>query len=132
MRATKTKGRTWLLLLCVLTALAIVVMVTKLASKELINEARFNMIKIGMTQKDVESIFGGPPGDYGRGRIIEGVHFPLLSTRPNNWRVEEWSGSDVKVTLYFSENGRLMRRFIGPLAREKTTINRIIDWLLAR
>ncbi len=78
----------------------------------------------GMTQAEVESILGGPPGNYGRGEIIgvsaassgpsSTVRFPSVwSLLPSSsggddpdHETKEWLGDDVGVYVSFSPRGR--------------------------
>ena len=51
-----------------------------------LNVAGFDRIKIGMTMAEVESLLGGPPGDYGRysgdgAMSLEQIEWPPGSVR---------------------------------------------------
>jgi hypothetical protein len=70
-----------------------------------VNPYTATRVCLGMTQADVERVFGGPPGDYSsemRGHHAEGV-----PDRPPRLRREDWTGDEGGAVVYFAEDGRV-------------------------
>ena len=63
----RLRNRTWLIVVSAVTLVAVIVAIWLLAAirPRKLHVATFQQIKLGMTQEQVESLLGGPPGDYG-------------------------------------------------------------------
>jgi hypothetical protein len=70
-----------------------------------INEDTVKLIKNGMTQGDVEAIFGIPPGHYTDG----GFYFDHSLHNPPTQDRKEWVGKDVAVDVFFDASGKVLR-----------------------
>jgi hypothetical protein len=69
-----------------------------------ITKANFNLIVEGMTQEDVEEIFGCPPGDYTNG---DGLSFRCCGS--SGIRREDWTGYEGDIDIEFSrEDGKVV------------------------
>jgi hypothetical protein len=62
-------------------------------------------VRPGMTQEQIEAIFGAPPGDYSsemRGHQAKG-----LPQRPPELRREDWTADEGGAVVYFGADGRV-------------------------
>jgi hypothetical protein len=60
----------------------------------------FMCVKDGMTEAEVEAIFGGPAGDYSTGRVYFSEElFPMVLTRSH--RVKTWKSDEACVYVEF-------------------------------
>jgi len=112
----------------------------------------FRKIKHGMTQQEVESILGGPPGDYASGvqvqyfcmscegstgSLFEDAHgrkaIPPEQIQPffPNGRITIWRGTECAIGVEFDGNGTVFRMGIGLgwAPPEPPILERIRDWL---
>jgi hypothetical protein len=59
-------------------------------------------VEVGMTEKDVEELFGVPAGNYNRtGNVL------ALSSGLPEGPVKVWVGDDLGIALWFDEEGRV-------------------------
>ena len=71
-----------------------------------ITPENIDQIYVGMTRKEVEALFGVPPGTYARGKaslVIFHHNEPV-----EEWMlgpVDEWVGEEAAVMVYFNESG---------------------------
>jgi hypothetical protein len=75
-----------------------------------INRQGFDLIQVGMSQRDVEAILGGPPGVYGQPEdYLECSCLPLSSVTPetdgNGYRGEAWYARGRLICVYFRPDG---------------------------
>jgi hypothetical protein len=74
-----------------------------------INRQGFDMIRPGMSRRDVEAILGGPPGDYTHAGYnqLDTACFPLVSVGPESdvcgCRRETWRCCGRLVAVYFRD-----------------------------
>ena len=83
-----------------------------------INKANFDLIEEGMTQKDVEEIFGCPPGDYTNGQAV-----PWRCGLVVGMRQEFWIGYEGDIDVEFrKKDGTVVdKHFIETWIRPKPT-----------
>jgi hypothetical protein len=83
-----------------------------------INKANFDLIEEGMTQKEVEHIFGCPPGDYTNGEAL--CFRPLFSS--DAIREEIWTGYDGDIDVEFSmKDGKVINKHYGETSIYRST-----------
>jgi hypothetical protein len=85
-------------------------------------------IKKGMTQEEVEAIFGGPPGYYTKKKIVAlGLH----PWNPGRERLERWTGDEGVAEVTFDEQGAVVSSAFekGWEYRGPTVIEQIRAWL---
>ena len=73
---------------------------------------KFECIRKGMTTKDVEDLFGGPPGRY------VGVFFPKIEDRlfPCSFKIwggnvsyrQIWQNEKARISVWFCEQGKVI------------------------
>jgi hypothetical protein len=70
-----------------------------------ISQAGFELIRAGMTEREVETILGGPAGDYTHGRVDPSECIPS-----GEWLLDgkEWVGNESIVTVAFDEEGKVL------------------------
>jgi hypothetical protein len=69
-----------------------------------INRTRFESLAIGMSKIQVQSILGGPPGDYTSGKVFV---FAYESTRlPPEIVYDEWYGDEGRICVWFDLHGK--------------------------
>jgi hypothetical protein len=104
-------------------------------TRERITEENFSRIHAGMTQKDVENILGGPPGDYRRQKSIETYykmeeHPVIVKVGPSSALHPVWWGTEGSIELDLSEDGRVQWTwYLYPLHSETTFWDRVRSWL---
>jgi hypothetical protein len=74
-----------------------------------VSEANYRRITAGMSRQEVETILGGPPGDYSTGPVVT-TFAPIVNlTRDPWWCCEErdptWIGNDGKIIVRFGDDG---------------------------
>jgi hypothetical protein len=77
------------------------------APRHFIDVEHLGRIKKGMTQEEVEAIFGVPPGTYTKKRSVsfDTNSFGMLGAGK---RVEQWTGDQGRVVVGFDEQGAVM------------------------
>jgi hypothetical protein len=89
-----------------------------------ITKANFDLIVEGMTQQDVEEIFGCPPGDYtnGEARSLR-YGIAIISIRKETWT---GYGGDIEVE-FREDDGKVVDKFYmeTKLWRKTTWLDRI-------
>jgi hypothetical protein len=84
-------------------------------------KGRFDQIRIGLTQSEVEAILGGPPGDYitdpsvGYGYVTGG----WVNTS------KEWSANDGIVDVNFGDSNSVRWKRFMPTTHYPTRIERL-------
>jgi hypothetical protein len=104
-----TKRRRWLLLSVAFLAMVGVVGYLALwlsSPRPRINGESIKLIKVGMTQEEVEAILGVPPGNYSSGPIC---FFPPGGLTP---RTELWIGEESAVHVSFDASRKVVSK--GP------------------
>jgi len=104
--AIMTRCRLYWLAYAACVGLAVFWGVRLLTPRHCINRENFEKIQIGMSQEEVESLLGAPPGDYTRGSLL------VLAQEPSkniNWVVPPWDltwgdarwiGKDAAVAVW--------------------------------
>jgi hypothetical protein len=82
---------------------------------------RYYLIKDGMTEKQIESILGAPPGDYRTKTVLYGglrqIAIPLTAfdsvsktgeSRTPPYTIETWTTNDCEISVTFDENGKVI------------------------
>jgi len=96
-----------------------------------ISKQNIAMIRPGMTQKQVEALLGGPPGDYGPESVASeshGISIPLPSERD-----EAWIAGFTAVSVRFGEDGRVVSvQEFARLVGEETWTEKVQRWLGVR
>ena len=72
-----------------------------------INENSFALIKSGMSQRDVENVFGCPPGDYSSG----GDYIPASQFERVSSKCKVWIGNELAVEVFFDKSDRVIKTF---------------------
>jgi hypothetical protein len=73
-----------------------------------LNVDNFTLVKVGMTQDEVEVLLGGPPGDYGENKsdlammTLEGVIGPQGSVE------KVWFDDHHRFELFFDDTGKVV------------------------
>lgn len=97
-----------------------------------INAETAGLIREGMDVRDVEALFGAPPGDYRvRTRSIHLIPGHSGQLVPNGLWGEplDWLSDDVWVSVWV-EDGRVAYAECGPLVRRRESLlNRLRRWL---
>jgi hypothetical protein len=84
-------------------------------------------VRVGMTQRDVEAIFGAPPGDYSSEPKADRPQAPV-DRRPD-LRREDWTTEEGGAVIYFGPDGRVadFTLWIVP-GRKTSTFERFRMW----
>lgn len=85
-----------------------------------INHDSFAKLQGGMTEKEVESILGGPAGRYVEGPMIHGepgrfVHYAKKEDLQNESK--SWVTSSLEIGVTFDREGRLGKKWICEMRR---------------
>lgn len=70
-------------------------------------EGSAGRIRPGMSQKEVEAILGGPPGDYGPESVASESVCVVVPEPPN--REETWNAGYVAVSVLFDADGKAVQ-----------------------
>jgi hypothetical protein len=101
-----------------------------------VNRATFDLIDKGMTLSEVQTLLGGPPRDYTRGRRgAKWEHTLAFSRVPpfivfagDPFHVHTWTSYEGYISLLFDRHGKVIGKFYD----EVMPINEsdgVIDWL---
>ncbi len=109
MHLSKRPAR-WLPTLGLLTAVVVCSFLLLAPARSRITEANCDKIQEGMTQREVEAILGGPPGDYATrpynreiGMIV-GLHLQ----NAEDYVSKEWIGDEGIITIEFYKDGTVV------------------------
>ncbi|MCI0378840.1 MAG: hypothetical protein L0215_14630 [Gemmataceae bacterium] len=93
-----------------------------------INHESFNRIQEGMTEKDVEAIFGVPAGDYTTGPVME---LKSDSGFSKVWRVDKpWMSNFSRIYVAFDERGLVVwKRYLPVVPEEESFGDKLRRWL---
>jgi hypothetical protein len=75
-----------------------------------INRDGFDQIQVGMSQREVEVLLGGPPGNYPNASYLLGDSTPITHSIPpesdvSDYRSEAWSAGQRTVQVYLHADG---------------------------
>jgi hypothetical protein len=73
-----------------------------------LNRDRFDQIRLGMSQAEVEAILGGPPGDYGRYRWGTAMMTCEGSPQPPGSVEVAWFDDSSRFEVFFNRQGRVV------------------------
>jgi hypothetical protein len=84
-------------------------------------------VRVGMTQRDVEAIFGAPPGDYSSEPTADQPQAP--GDRRADWRREDWATEEGGAVVYFGPDGRVahVTLWVAP-GRKTSKLERLRKW----
>src|SRR4051794_23390992 len=71
-----------------------------------INEDTIKLIKVGMTQADVEKIFGAPAGDYSGGAVWATINDGIGREPREVGAHLDWYGEETGIQVCFDSNGK--------------------------
>ena len=90
--------------------IALAVIVARLyLSQSKVTRPRFEMIKIGMVEKEVEQILGGPAGLYTKSPKLGVTARPRQKGDP-----KEWWGDEGIVFIWFSAEDKVTKKLFFP------------------
>jgi hypothetical protein len=87
-----------------------------------ITEENIAAIKLGMTEKQVEAILGGPAGIYAFGAVTGHYPWPMHCSPPitgldlakeTGGKGKEWVAKDISIFVLFDGEGRVRRTIEG-------------------
>lgn len=116
--------RSLVITLSILLLLVAIVGVAWIHLRHNITPAAAEQIQAGMTQAEVESRLGGPPGKYYRWRDADARQRPrsrwldldrYVLSADADARIEEWVSDDFRVLVSFDTSGRVLKKTISPL-----------------
>ena len=77
----------------------------------------------GMTRAEVETVLGGPPGDY----YTQDRTRATSVLRPLGPKPPEWFYDDGYIVVYFGDDDRCVRASLVPLRPRHTWYHRLLD-----
>jgi hypothetical protein len=107
--------RLWILLVAAGAGLAVLPLLWCASSlRPGLTRANYERIREGMTRQEVESLLGGPPGNYSRIPDKEAGLWTIDPSRPDLNRQffigrEVWIGDELAVAVWFDDKGRVFR-----------------------
>ena len=105
------------------TATVAIVAFYPIPPRHRINETSVHLIQKGMTQAEVEIIFGAPPGKYAEeGRRL---HFGSIK---RVGRIESWLGEEVTAEVSFDSSGKVSRAYVTAIRSEWSKLAKILRW----
>lgn len=94
-----------------------------------VTEAACERITVGMTVAEVESILGGPPGDY---RTMPVPHPSLSSKDGGIFDLRDWCGNQGGVEVFFDASGRVQGAWFEKIEAPSVGPVEMISWRLTR
>jgi hypothetical protein len=101
-----------------------------------VNRRSFDRIQTGMSQREVEAILGGPPGDYTEAgsNSFDWSCVPRESVAPqtdtDGCRREVWLAGGLSVSVYFRPDGVVADKgFVDFTMSPPSVFDRIRGWL---
>jgi hypothetical protein len=101
--------------------------------KEGITDTTYKQLHRGMTLKEVENLFGGPPGDYGPGKgtalpsgSFDGAYDGFVPGCDARWNGTLWLGEDIAVSICFDTQGRVSQVSQWPVYRKDTLLDPVL------
>jgi hypothetical protein len=107
-------GLVLITVLMTLVATAWLVTFLNAAPHDPINRESVSKIRIGMVESEVETVLGGPPGNYGRGENPR-LEINDLSMFPEGV-TKEWLGEEYGIAVRFLA-GKVIAKTSGPVNR---------------
>ena len=83
-------------------------------------------VRVGMTQAQVEAIFGAPPGDYSSEPNAGQLRAP--SDRRPDLRREGWTTDEGGAVVYFGQDGKVADATLWVLPRRASQFDTIRKW----
>jgi hypothetical protein len=108
--------RLWIRLMAVGAGLAVLpILWYALSLRPGVTQANYERIQEGRTLQEVESLLGGPPGNYSRIPDKEAGLWTIDPSRPDLNRQffigrEVWIGNELAVAVWFDDQGRVARK----------------------
>jgi hypothetical protein len=126
----KHRGKRLIFLGLVVAALVAAVYFGRLhlaGSAHRINPYTAVKVRLGMTQSEVEAIFGAPPGDYSSGPKADRPQAP--ADRRPDLRREDWTTEEGGAVVYFGPDGRAadFTLWVAP-GRQTSKFERVRKW----
>jgi hypothetical protein len=90
-----------------------------------ITSSSFSQIRSGMTQTEVEAIFGVPPGDYSD-RSKHYLIWISPDLLPDGGRTEIWRAPNAVCHVYFDQEGKVL--FYNAVEVRSTWFDQIKNW----
>jgi hypothetical protein len=93
-----------------------------------INRETIALVQEGMTEAEVEALFGVPAGNYsgGRGELAFMTGRRLRALSPS---CKEWVGDETGARVAFDADGRVVWTLCGVVLYEETLLDRVRRWL---
>jgi hypothetical protein len=88
----------------------------------------YDKIVDGMTEEQVETLLGGPAGDYSTTRAQMMMLSAGFCAMRSDWTLKTWVGNDCAIDVGFSEDGTVQTKRLCPIYR-RTLVQRLLDWL---
>jgi hypothetical protein len=87
-------------------------------------------IQVGMTQKEVEQLLGGPPGMYSfhGDAVVTFVSIVDIASGNVERTAQVWTGEDVEIRVWFANNEVCEAPTISP--HPASLRDRILNWIL--
>lgn len=109
---SSTKKRVVWLLTILLATLVLAVLIADRAYRRRIHisQAACDQLEKGMTEQDVESITGVPPGNYNNGLLgyLIGQESATVMMTITDCSRREWTGDEGQILCFFNKEGKLV------------------------
>jgi hypothetical protein len=116
-------------------ALALAAAVVLWPQPSQVTRANYDNIKPGMTRRDVETLLGGPPGNYAGGPTgPAGDHYAEILSNLDECVREPvwWQGDSATVAVHFGQTGLADWKAYFPTEREEQTPLANVEWRVRR
>ena len=126
--------RFWLLGMAGSACLVALGIVWLLEFRSGITKSNYRRIREGMTLQEVETVLGGPPGNYSRFPDKEAGLWTIDADRPDLNREffigrEVWVGNELAVAVWFNDEERVQKKEVNQMPK-RDLLQRLRDLLL--
>jgi hypothetical protein len=75
------------------------------ASRHGVDRDRFERIRMGMTENEVEAVLGGPAGNYAKGDVVVLCRsHRVLAPHPDGIEPKKWTCDEAIIFVYFADD----------------------------
>jgi hypothetical protein len=97
---------------------------TALPRRDNITKESYAKIREGMTRTEVEAVLGVPPGNYGRGILVDSGEGDDITVLGDSFGV--WMGDAIVIHLSFDKQGHVISKCHKAIVRRQATLSDLL------
>jgi hypothetical protein len=91
------------------------------------DEASFDRIDVGMSEADVNSLLGGPAGDYTTTDVLQS---PVRLLGKDGTTAKQWAGNKGSIVIGFDDGNRVAwKQFIKVVSLDESWVEKCKRWV---